>query len=89
LPLLCDISIAKVSSPEIKLPKGKFSHPEDADAQIKKAVKLYEEIFGLKPLGMWPSEGSISEEVIQLMAENGLRWTASDEEVLLKSLSLR
>jgi alpha-amylase/alpha-mannosidase (GH57 family) len=88
LPLLCDISIAKISFPEIKLPKGKFSHPEDADAQIKKAVKLYEEIFGRKPLGMWPSEGSISEEVIQLMAENGLRWTASDEEVLLKSLSL-
>jgi len=88
LPLLCDNSIAKISSPDIKLPAKKFTHPEDADAQIKKSIALYAEIFGKMPNGMWPSEGSISEEVLNLMAENKIKWTASDEEVLFKSLAL-
>ncbi|CUS78412.1 Alpha-amylase/alpha-mannosidase, GH57 family [Candidatus Kryptonium thompsonii] len=88
LPLLCDSSVAKISSPNIKLPTRKFTHPEDADAQIKKAIELYTEIFGENPNGMWPSEGAISEEVISLMVENKIKWTASDEEVLLKSLAI-
>jgi len=88
LPLLCDTSIAKVSSPEIKLPTKNFIHPEDADAQIKKAIELYQEIFRINPNGMWPSEGSISEEVLSLMAENKIKWTASDEEVLMRSLQM-
>ncbi len=88
LPLLCDNSIAKVSSPEIKLPTKKFIHPEDADAQIRKAIEFSLETLKMKPNGMWPSEGSISEEVLSLMAENGVKWTASDEEVLFKSLAL-
>ncbi|MCS7229893.1 MAG: glycoside hydrolase family 57 protein [Candidatus Kryptonium sp.] len=88
LPLLCDTSIAKVSSPDIKLPAKKFIHPEDADAQIKKGIELYAEIFGEKPNGMWPSEGSISEDVLNLVAENKIKWIASDEEVLIKSLAI-
>ncbi len=88
LPLLCDTSIARVSSPDVKLPAKKFSHPEDADEQIKRAIELFVKVFGVKPKGMWPSEGAISEEVLSLMAENGIKWTASDEEVLFKSLML-
>lgn len=87
LPLLCDNSIAKVSSPDIKLPNKKFAHPEDADVQIKKSLELYKKIFGETPNGMWPSEGSISEEVLSLMTKNKIIWTASDEEVLLKSIA--
>ncbi|MEN3037897.1 MAG: glycoside hydrolase family 57 protein [Candidatus Kryptonium sp.] len=86
LPLLCDTSVAKISNPDIKLPAKKFTHPEDADAQIKKGIELYIQIFGEKPKGMWPSEGSISEDVLNLAAENKIKWIASDEEVLIKSL---
>ena len=35
---------------------------------------------------MWPSEGSVSSEVLRIMAEEGIRWAATDEEVLLETL---
>lgn len=86
LPLLCDTDVAKLSYPEIKLPKVHFRHPEDAKFQINSAIKYYVERFGRLPLGMWPSEGSVSEEVIDLIIEAGLSWVATDEEILFKSL---
>ena len=86
LPLLCNSDIAKISYPEIKLPKTTFRHPEDAKYQIDSAVKYYTERFGRPPRGMWPSEGSVSEEVVDLAIEAGLNWAATDEEILFKSL---
>ena len=35
--------------------------------------------------GMWPSEGSVSEEVIPLVADAGIQWLATDEGVLRES----
>jgi hypothetical protein len=40
----------------------------------------------VRPPGMWPSEGSVSEEAVTEMARAGLRWTASDEGVLERSI---
>jgi alpha-amylase/alpha-mannosidase (GH57 family) len=87
LPLLCDSDIAKVALPHIQLPKGRFSHPEDAEKQIADGVKLYEETFGRKPKGMWPSEGSVSEQVVPLVAKCGIDWMATDEDILFLSLA--
>jgi alpha-amylase/alpha-mannosidase (GH57 family) len=86
LPLLCDTDIARVSLPGITLPKTTFRHPEDAKKQIDTAVKFYEERFGRPPRGMWPSEGSVSDQAVELMIESGLKWAATDEEVLFRSL---
>ena len=86
LPLLCDTQIAKDSMPYIKLPPVRFRHPEDADAQISMAVKFYEERFGEAPAGMWPSEGSVSEEILPLIVKNGISWIATDESILASSL---
>ena len=86
LPLLCDTDIAKVSYPEIKLPRSTFRHSEDAKLQIESAVKFYTERFGRPPRGMWPSEGSVSEQAADLMIEAGITWAATDEEILFKSL---
>lgn len=86
LPLLCNSDIAKVSYPEIRLPKTVFRHPEDARFQIGSAVKYYTERFGRPPRGMWPSEGSVSEEVADLAIEEGLAWIATDEDILFRSL---
>jgi len=85
LPLLCDSDIAKISYPEIKLPKTNFRHPEDAKVQIDMAVNFYTERFGRPPKGMWPSEGSVSEETADLIAGAGIGWIATDEEILFKS----
>jgi alpha-amylase/alpha-mannosidase (GH57 family) len=88
LPLLCDTSIAKVSSPGISLPRKRFSHPEDAAWHIAEAVRYHTGQFDQPPRGMWPSEGSVSHEVLDIMIANGIDWVAADEEVLFSSLKL-
>lgn len=86
LPLLIDNYIAQHPDPASKLPPIRFQYPEDADKQIKNALDYIEKIFGVRPKGMWPSEGSISNSTLEIMAKNDIAWTASDEQVLLNSL---
>jgi len=86
LPLLCDTDSAKEALPGIRLPKKRFYHPEDARAQVRTALDFFEERFGHRPAGMWPSEGSVSETVLGMFKEEGIRWTATDEDVLAASL---
>ena len=87
LPLLCDTDAAKMALPHIALPESRFQHPEDARAQVQRAVEDYRRRFGRDPQGMWPSEGSVSEAAARLFAEAGLRWIATDEAVLSHSLA--
>jgi len=82
LPLLVDTDSAREAIPEITLPANRFSFPEDARWHIKSSIAKFKDLFGEPLRGMWPSEGSISEEVLGLMAEEGIAWTASDQEVL-------
>jgi len=82
LPLLCDTNNGALSSPGLALPKARFQHPEDALEQLQRGISLHEQVFGVRPRGAWPSEGSISEEVMALGHQAGLEWMASDEEVL-------
>jgi len=89
LPLLCDTDIAKVAIPGISLPKKRFRHPEDAKTQIENAVSYHSRIFGSPPQGMWPSEGSVSEEIIPLLGRAGIKWIATDEEILARSLDIQ
>ncbi|MFH2034876.1 MAG: glycoside hydrolase family 57 protein [Candidatus Zixiibacteriota bacterium] len=86
LPLLIDSQSAREAVSDIKLPKNQFRFEEDAVWQINKSVEKYEQLFGVKPSGMWPSEGSVSEETIKLIFESGIKWIASDEEILYQSL---
>jgi alpha-amylase/alpha-mannosidase (GH57 family) len=81
-PLICDTDVARLALPNIQLPKERFSYPEDLEAQIDLGVRLYEKTFGQRPKGMWPSEGSVSEDIIPRVAKFGVRWIATDEEVL-------
>ena len=87
LPLLCDTDVAREAIPNIELPKKRFRHPEDARDQIRMAAAKYQELFDRPLRGMWPSEGSVSEEVASLCAEEGLQWIATDEEILFHSLN--
>lgn len=87
LPLLCDTNIARISNPEVKLPR-RFSFSEDARSQIRDSLRFFEELFGYRPSGMWPSEGSVSEEVVRMMASEGVKWIATDEEILARSLGV-
>jgi len=86
LPLLCDTNVAQEALPSITLPRERFVHPEDAEKQISMAVKKYESVFGRPLQGMWPSEGSVSEEVLGLLMKSGIKWAATDQEILFRSL---
>jgi alpha-amylase/alpha-mannosidase (GH57 family) len=86
LPLLCDGTIARVAMPRVRLPEQRFRHPEDARAQIVRGIDYFRQVFGVTPAGMWPSEGSVSDEALSLMARCGIRWAASDEDVLAATL---
>jgi alpha-amylase/alpha-mannosidase (GH57 family) len=85
LPLLIDTESARRSRPEAHLP-SRFQAPADAEAQIGKAVALHREVFGAAPNGLWPSEGSVCPELIPMLHQAGLKWTATDEGVLARSL---
>jgi len=86
LPLLCDSNTARTAMPRVNLPTAGFRHPEDARAQIRRGINYFREIFGFTPAGMWPSEGSVSDETLTIIAESGIRWIATDEEILEKSM---
>jgi alpha-amylase/alpha-mannosidase (GH57 family) len=88
LPLLYDTDLAKVASPEIRLPHFRFSHPEDAKEQVDRAMAYHEKLFGTRPAGMWPAEGSVAEEIVPVLANAGVRWIGTDEGVLARSFGI-
>jgi alpha-amylase/alpha-mannosidase (GH57 family) len=85
LPLICDSDIAAVSHPGVALPR-RFRYPGDAREQLSRARSYMQEKLGVAPAGLWPSEGSVSDEALALAAECGFTWAASDNGVLARTL---
>ncbi len=85
LPLICDSDIAAVSHPGVTLPP-RFQYPHDALDQLKRAREFMQRQLGSAPIGLWPSEGSVSDEVLSLAAEAGFEWAASDNGVLARTV---
>ncbi len=85
LPLVCDTNAGGVSSPGLPLPQNRFRHPEDAREQLTRALDLHQQVFGVRPKGVWPSEGSVSEEALAIAHGLGIQWMATDEGVLGRS----
>src|SRR6516165_5598928 len=88
LPLLCDSDIARVANPGTPLPRRAFRRPEDAREQLRRAKKYHERVFGAKPVGLWPSEGSVSDQALTIAAEEGFEWFGTDEGVLGRTLNV-
>ncbi len=86
LPLVCDTQMGAVSTPGLPLPLNRYRHPEDAREQLLRGLDLLEKVFGKRPQGVWPSEGSVSEEVLGIAQKLGVKWMATDEGVLGRSL---
>ena len=86
LPLLCDTNAGRESSPGLPLPSERFRRPDDAEEQIRRALDAHQRTFGVRPVGMWPSEGSVSDEAVGIAAQLGVQWMATDEGVLGRSL---
>ena len=88
LPLLYDTNLALVGNPNAELPSERFSYPNDAITHLEKSVDVYTDHFGQPPLGLWPGEGAVAEEVVPLVADAGYKWMATGENVLAASLGI-
>lgn len=87
-PLLIDLKSARESAPEMPLPLASI-YPGGLDRarfHVRSALESHEARFGVRPVGMWPAEGALSQRTLQLFASEGVRWAASGEQVLVHSL---
>jgi alpha-amylase/alpha-mannosidase (GH57 family) len=88
IPLLIDIQCAEQAMPDAELPLSP-SYPgglERSRWHMEQGLAVFKKYFGFMPAGCWPSEGSISAESVELIDDMGLKWLASGETVLRKSL---
>jgi alpha-amylase/alpha-mannosidase (GH57 family) len=69
LPLLCDTDIYLRTHPHSPMPRQRFQHPEDAAEQLERAAACHVRLFGRRPVGLWPSEGSVSDAIVPLVAK--------------------
>ncbi len=86
MPLLYDSDTARRSMPKAVLPK-RVSLPEDVLSQLKLGRQFIIDHLGIEPKGLWPSEGSVSPEIIPLVREAGFEWMVTDEDILFASIN--
>ena len=60
-------------------PKQHFAKDPTLDEAIRTR-------FGATPQGIWPAEGAVSTALLEVLAEQKCRWTASGQGVLALSL---
>lgn len=62
-----------------------YNWEEDAREQIARGIRYFKDTFGRPPVGMWPSEGSVSPSIVKPVLDAGIQWIATDEDILLMS----
>ncbi|VAW98330.1 Amylopullulanase [hydrothermal vent metagenome] len=89
VPLMLDIKSAKQSIPDVVLPDIDYypGGAQRANWHIQKGIEVFKKYFGFVPNGCWPSEGSVSDDTLKLLAEHGFLWTATGETVLHNSIA--
>ncbi|MCX6357610.1 MAG: glycoside hydrolase family 57 protein [Candidatus Aureabacteria bacterium] len=88
MPLLYDTDFARRAMPDVPLP-ARYHYPGDVAGQLAEAVRYHKYLFGKEPAGLWPPEGSVCPEIVPLVSDAGIRWMATDEEVLFRSTGKR
>lgn len=89
VPLLLDFQVARQALPQMALPQhvSYSGGSERAQWHVAEGLRVFEQAFGLRPVGCWPSEGAISAAALEVLDRAGFRWAASSSNVLRNSLS--
>jgi alpha-amylase/alpha-mannosidase (GH57 family) len=90
IPLLNDMKNMRCSQPKDAMPNHK-SYPGGAERSrwhIQQGIECIEHYFGIRPQGIWLSEGAISEDAIAMIEEFDFKWTASGEGVWRSSIHM-
>lgn len=85
-PLLLDTNFALRCMPRTALP-APMKLQGVAEHQLLNGLDKMERWTGRRPQGMWPAEGSVCPEMIPILANAGIKWIASDDRVLARSLA--
>jgi alpha-amylase/alpha-mannosidase (GH57 family) len=88
LPLIADTNLATVGDPTGLLPANRYRKPTDALDQVALGLDEAERLLGRRPVGMWPGEGSVAQDIMGMFSSNGVRWVATGEDVLAKTLDI-
>jgi alpha-amylase/alpha-mannosidase (GH57 family) len=88
IPLLLQFESARDAMPDAHLPilDNYPGGRERACWHLQQGLETFERYFGRRPTGCWPSEGGISSETIEVIAEAGFSWAATGESVLRNSI---
>jgi len=85
LPLLCNMESAREAMPDVPMPAQRADFAADAPVHVERAIATHERVFGRPPTGMWPAEGSVSMDLLDVLRNRGFRWIATDEQILARS----
>ena len=83
VPLLNDFSNLRDAMPDAPGPE-EAAYPggtERARWHLQHGLEVFKRYFGRKPVGVWLSEGGVSEDALALLDEMGIAWTATGEGV--------
>jgi alpha-amylase/alpha-mannosidase (GH57 family) len=89
VPLMLDLETARKAMPDITMPALQ-AYPggeERARWHIEEGIATFEEYFGSRPTGCWPSEGGVSQATLELLEKYGFTWAASGESVFRHSMA--
>lgn len=84
IPLLLDIQSTKEAMPDAEMPELK-NYPGGRERtlwHIEEGLKVFENHFGFRPKGCWPSEGAISTETLDILSNAEFEWAATGQAVL-------
>jgi alpha-amylase/alpha-mannosidase (GH57 family) len=90
VPLLNDMGNMFCAQPDAPIPSC-IVYPDGVERSrwhIQHGIECFERDFGMRPQGIWLSEGAISEDAIELIEEFDFKWTASGEGVWRNSMHL-
>jgi len=83
VPLLNDFANLRDAMPDVPVPEAD-AYPGGAERarwHLQHGIDVFEHYFGIKPIGVWLSEGGVSEDALAQLDEMGFAWTASGEGV--------
>ena len=87
LPILVDAKGSIKKSMTLDGLPATLGMSDDAKIQVKNALDRIEEVFGVRPQGVWPPELCVGPKTLALLAKEGLKWTISDEGILSNSIN--
>jgi alpha-amylase/alpha-mannosidase (GH57 family) len=88
IPLLIDTDVARPGLPQHDLIAPPFRNMNDAALQIEMGLAYLSDNIGVTPNGMWPPEGSVSEDALRLYAQAGAKYVVTDANILKRSLDV-